>query len=666
MKSTSSSTDLSWYINRFRCMSIPEIGHRIQRSAVSHIEEMGFLSVKDTPAPNFKSKSQIWLNLAHTEFNSNYCMAADHIIEGYLDIFSHRDLKVGHPPNWNKNALSGNHSPMVFGKSLNYRDESLVGDIKYLWEPARHLHIVTLAQAYHQSRNEKYLVAIQTQISSWIEQCPYMLGPHWSSSLELAIRLINWSIVWQIIGGEYSPLFNGKKGNAFKQQWLKSIYQHMHFIKGHFSRFSSANNHLIGEAAGLFISTITWPFWPNCKFWNQTAKSILENETLLQNDAEGVNREQTTSYQQFVLDFLLLAGLAGNFGGVQLSDSFWGRLECMMEFISSMINVAGDIPMIGDADDGLVVRLSLEQNWNPFRSLLTIGAVLFDRADFVGAEKPDDKYSWLVEPLSARSEERRERGELCAKPYMKRDYTESGYFIIGSEFNTADEIKAVVDAGPIGYQSIAAHGHADALSIVLSYKGREFFIDPGTYSYHTKQQWRDHFRGTSAHNTIRVDGVDQSTSGGNFMWVHKAKAHCEKWLSSPQGDYFVGSHDGYCRLEDPVIHRRTIEYDKVKKEITITDRVECRKTHQLEWFWHLSEACTVEALGNQYVISNEGARLIIEIDPLITEHELVFGNENTFLGWVSRGYDQKCPTHTIYGKLIVKGAQAFRSTIKFL
>lgn len=665
MKPMSSSPDISWYINRFRCMSLPEIGHRIQRSAVSHIEEWGFLSAKDMPAPNFSSKSQIWLNLAHIQFNSKYCKAADHIIDGYLDIFSHHNLYVGHPPNWNQNPLSGNHAPLVFGKSLNYRDESLVGDIKYLWEPARHLQIVTLAQAYHQSRDKRYLEAIQTQISSWIEQCPHMLGPHWSSSLELAIRLINWSIAWQIIGGEASPIFNGKKGDRFKQQWLNSIYQHMHFIKGHFSRYSSANNHLIGEAAGLFIATLTWPFWTESKQWNTIAKDILENETLRQNDEDGVNREQTTSYQQFVLDFLLLAGIAGNFSGVQLSVSFWGRIESMMEFISSMIDVAGNIPMIGDADDGLVVRLSLEDDWNPFRSLLTIGSILFDRDDFFGAGLPDDKYSWLVEPVST-SKDSDENTEKSTKLDIKRDYKESGYYIIGSNFTTLDEVKAVVDAGPIGYQSIAAHGHADALSVVLSYKGREFLIDPGTYSYHTKQKWRDHFRGTAAHNTVRVDGLDQSTSGGNFMWVKKARANCDKWISTSQCDIFKGSHDGYCRLHDPVIHRRSIYYDKVKKEMSITDIIECSKSHYLEWFWHLSETCTVEVFGHQYLVTNNGVQIMVELTPKIDEQEVVFGNETTLLGWVSRGYDEKCPTHTIHGKHQTNGLQQFSSIIKFL
>lgn len=647
-------------------MSIPEVGHRIQRSAVSHIEEIGFYFAKQTQTPNLNNKSAIWLNLSHEQFTSDYCLAADRIIEGYLDVFAHKDLYIGQPPIWNKNILCGTHAPMVFGKLLNYRNESQVGDIKYLWEPARHLQLVTLAQAYHQSKNEAYLLAIKDQISSWVNQCPYMVGPHWSSSLELAIRLINWSIVWQLIGGVNSDLFKGASGEQFKQLWLKSIYQHMHFIKGHFSRFSSANNHLIGEAAGLFIATLTWPFWHECDHWNLKAKDILEKETLLQNDSEGVNREQTTSYQQFVLDFLILAGLAGNFSGVQFSSYYWKRIESMLEFIASIINVGGDVPMIGDADDGLVVRFTLEKGWNPFRSLLTIGAVLFKRHDFIRCFEPDDKFSWLIEPTEWQSGEQWQDWDLSLPHPIKQDYSESGYYVMGEHFNTNKEVKAVIDAGPLGYQTIAAHGHADALSFVLSYKGYEFIIDPGTYSYHTKQKWRDYFRGTSAHNTIRIDKLDQSVSGGNFMWLNKANAICEHWSSTEHADVFIGCHDGYSRLEDPVIHKRSITYNKNERLFTISDRIECERNHLVEWYWHMSEDCEIETNGNVYIITNQGVSISIVIDTPKADKTIISAHESPPLGWVSRRYDVKVPTHTLYCRCEINGTYEFKTIIKCL
>src|SRR5256885_11178716 len=91
---------------------------------------------------------------------------------------------------------------------------------------------------------------------------------------------------------------------------FRSVYQHTRFVHGYFSRHSSANNHLIGEAAGLYIAGLTWPCWPKLRDWRHAARQILEREALLQSSADGVNLEQAVCYQQFVLDLLLLALLA--------------------------------------------------------------------------------------------------------------------------------------------------------------------------------------------------------------------------------------------------------------------------------------------------------------------------------------------------------------------
>ncbi len=145
---------------------------------------------------------------------------------------------------------------------------------------------------------------------------------------------------------------------------------------------------------------------------------------------------------------------------------------------------------------------------------------------------------------------------------LRQTFPEGGYYVLGCEFDTPEEIRLVADAGALGYRSIAAHGHADALSFTLSAGGREFLIDPGTYAYHTQGAWRSYFRGTSAHNTVCIDGEDQSVQGGSFMWLKKANAGCSLWLSSAEKDCFEGWHDGYRRLDDPVKHRRLIELDK--------------------------------------------------------------------------------------------------------
>ena len=84
--------------------------------------------------------------------------------------------------------------------------------------------------------------------------------------------------------------------------------------------------------------------------------------------------------------------------------------------------------------------------------------------------------------------------------------------------NTVDDaqVKIVFDTGPLGYLSIAAHGHADALSLLASYGGWPVFVDPGTYSYKPKDVWRDWFRGTLAHNTVTIDSLNQSQIRGPY------------------------------------------------------------------------------------------------------------------------------------------------------
>ena len=481
------------------------------------------------------------------------------------------------------------------------------------------------------------------------------MGPNWTSSLELAIRLINWSLTWQLLGGLESPLFREAEHLDFRARWLESIYRHAHFIKGHLSRYSSANNHLIGEAAGLFVGGVTWPYWEEIRKWGNAAKAILEEEALKQNGQDGVHWEQAVSYQQFVLDFLIISGLAGRANGMEFSAAFWRRIEAMLEYLASIMDCRGNVPMIGDADDGYVVRLSREEGFCPYRSLLATGAVLFGRAEFKAkAGRLDGKTRWL---LGEGAEEEFSRiPELAAPPQpVRRAFPDGGYYILGKDFGTEEEVLCIVDCGPLGYLSIAAHGHADALAIYLSVAGREFLVDPGTYAYHTKKEWRDYFRGTSAHNTVRIDGENQSVIGGNFMWTRKAECRCDAFELGEDEDLFSGRHDGYERLRDPVVHRREIRYLKREGEIIVTDTLECKGSHTVERFWHFAEDCRVALRNHTVLAENHGVKVVLESPGTEGEVRVYRGDDRIPLGWVSRRFDVKVPTATALWRTRIGG-----------
>lgn len=648
-----------WYVNRLRCMQPMEVVHRIKNKLQAEKERFIGTGAEQVPEAVIVDVPS-WISLASAEQAPSWIAEADKIMAGTMKVFNLSGYVLGNPPQWNIDPKTATVAPLYFGKTMNYRDEAVVGDIKYLWEPSRHIQLVPLCMAFRLTGEQRYLQSFRTQLQSWFEQCPYMQGPQWVSSLEMGIRLINWSICWQLIDGRSSELFSGERGQVFLKQWLDSIYQHCHFINGHYSRFSSANNHLIGEASGVYVAAQTWPFWQQMASWQSSAKNVLETESQVQNFADGVNKEQAISYQQFVLDFLLIPYLASINTG-PFSSRYLGTIESMMEYLTAMIDVSGNVPMIGDADDGYAVKLDYSQDFCPYRSLLATGAVLFERPDFKHKGGSfDGKSQVLLGADLARHYE-----QLAMEPYeQKQVFREGGYYILGDRFNTEEEVKMVVDAGPLGYSGIAAHGHADALHLYLSVAGVEILVDPGTYAYHTEKKWRNYFRGTSAHNTIRIDGLDQSQIGGNFMWLDKADTEVESFLSSGSYDVLRARHNGYMRLVDPVLHQREISYAKAESSFEISDIITCNSSHIAEQFWHFAEDTRVELVDvNCIYVKRQGVELKIYL-AAAESIDVVNGSDDLPLGWISRSFDNKQASPTVVARYKLSGTTKLLSCIK--
>jgi hypothetical protein len=591
-------------------MSFQEVGYRLLAWFRRFLEPTGLLSANRPPAAKLAVDAGCcdWINLSGIE-DAPYLAAAHDLINGQESVFGVTRRSVSGRIDWNRDPLTGTRAPLTFGKLLNLNDRRVVGDIKYIWEPNRHYELVTLSQAFALSGNDSFLNALQERLESWLEQCPYPMGVNWSSALEVAIRLISWSLVWQFIGGKNSRLFAGDDGAGLLQRWFDSIYQHVHFIRSNYSRFSSANNHLIGEAAGVFVAACTWPFWREFEKWGADARNILIDTAITQTHPDGVNREQAVGYQQFVLDFFVLSALVGRSRRQEFPKIYWQKIERMMEYIP----------------------------------LLATGSILFNRSDFaLKSGRLDDKTRFL---LGDKGFLGLMTGECRQGDEKKRKFEDGGYYILGRDFDKEREIFLLVDSGPLGYLSIAAHGHADALAVYLSVAGREFLIDPGTYCYHGMPEWRAYFRGTRSHNTLVVDGEDQSVQGGPFLWTRHAKAICTRFEPGLENEVFVGEHDGYKRLRDPVIHQRQIL--RSGSEFEFVDTLKCAGRHSIERWWHFSERCTVTIEGSSVFAENDGIMIELVASNSSTKVVRLRGTENPIGGWVSRNYGAKVATTSV-------------------
>jgi Heparinase II/III-like protein/Heparinase II/III N-terminus len=653
--------NLRWILNRVRTMQARELRHRGVQYMRAQLERAGFGWVESLPADATRGKP--WIAVWPEGFAlDTYREAAQRILQGKFRLFGNRDWMLGFPPDWNRDPSSGTHAPLAFGKTLNYRDASLVGNIKYLWEPNRHLELVTLAQAWRLSGEARFAEGCRTLVDSWIARCPYMMGPNWTSSLELALRLVNWSCAWHLLDGDESVLFQDQDGSAFKARWLAAVRQHCHFIAGHLSLYSSANNHLLGELLGLLIGSTTWPCWPESTRWRTQALQGFSEQALLQNGADGVNKEQAIWYQHEVADMMLLAGLTAAANGCDFGRPFWQRLEAMLDFIASCMDVAGQVPAFGDADDAVIVRFNPEPDLRAYQSLLATGSLLFGRGDFKHkAQVFDDKSRWLLGDAAAAKFAALAPDSSGRR--LRRGFEAGGYYVLGSEFETAREVRLIVDAAPLGYLAIAAHGHADALSFTLSVAGRPMLIDPGTYSYSTHSRWRDYFRGTSAHNTVAIDHLDQSVPGGAFLWSRHANTRCVVFAPGADQERIVAEHDGYSRLEDPVVHSREIIYRSAARLVRVTDHIRCASAHHVEIFWHFAEQCRVTLDGDAARATREGVGIVLRWPAPLHAH-LLRGSVDPIQGWVSNRFDEKAPGDTLVVSGRLAGAWQGVSTIE--
>lgn len=562
-----------------------------------------------------------------------------------FDFFDLKDKHFGDPINWNRDHKREKNTPMTFSPSLDYRDVKITGDCKYVWEPNRHHQLVVLGRAYRLSGDMQFADAVAEQIDSWLKQNPYGFGMNWRSGLELGIRLINW--VWALDLIKESGAVNDR----LLHRILDSVSRHIWEIDRKYSRGSSVNNHLIGEAAGVYVATSYFPYLKNASVWRIKSRDILCREILRQTFSDGGTVEQAIGYHFFVLQFFVIVGITARAMGQDMPGAYWSRLEKMFEFLGKLSEGGDRVPMFGDCDDGYV--LDLGTNPHSIKEWLAVGAALFRRGDFkVAAGAVSEVVRWLLgksdfDHFKAIPEV--ESHQCNSTPLSKTGY----YLLQNGQLNSSDRISIVFDCGPLGMEPMAGHGHADALSFTLRAFGRDVLVDPGTYDYFSYPEWRTYFRSTRAHSTIVIDGRDQSEMLGPFLWGKRAKTECLSWQPTEAGGKVIGRHDGYMHLADPVSHKRMIDLDG--RDVVIRDDIFAKKKHKIELFFHLAEHCRVKPLSkNRYLVNVGPGTLMIDMDPCL-EVEEFNGSDNPICGWVSRGYHQKRASTTLVGRCTGQG-----------
>ncbi|MDR1523672.1 MAG: heparinase II/III family protein [Tannerella sp.] len=319
----------------------------------------------------------------------------------------------------------------------------------------------------------------------------------------IALRGINWI--------KFISVHHAEISGALKKKWDASLYAQYHILADNIE-YHLLGNHLLEDAYSLL--------WGGLYFreekWYRKSEKLLYQELNEQILADGAHFELSPMYHGILLDRLLDCINAtkhnDRYAGQNALTAFMEKKASeMLGWLEAIIYRDGSIPLVNDAANGIAPS----------------SAEIFSYARCL-------ELNW-------------------GKKTMK----ESGYRKMETE-----QMEILIDAGQIGADYIPGHAHADTFNYEMRMNGCPFIIDTGISTY-DKNNRRQYERGTSAHNTVAVNGEDSSRVWGGFRAGKRAKVS----LLENTPSKIKARHNGF----KGVIHERTFELSS--RSLVIHDRL---------------------------------------------------------------------------------------------
>lgn len=657
-----------WYLQRLRRMSPSEVGWRSldqarhlawSRRQVRPGEEAsrprGLHGLRSfaTPIPDAVRED------VPEQARAAVVAAADRLLRGeWVLLGTPRPDIVD--PDWFLDPVTGRRAPQArLASRIDHRDEEVTGNVKAVWELSRHHHLTVLASAWWLTGDERYAEVVDAQLRSWWAQNPHLSGIHWTSGIELGVRLTSWVWVRRLLHDW------PKVGDLFEanDDALRQIWWHQRFLSAFPSRGSSANNHAVAEAAGLLAAASAFPWFARSRRWHAVGLRRLQRSLAANTFPSGINRELATDYHRFTTELGLVSAVETAAAGRPVAPATWTLLAASLDAAAALVDAHGRPPRQGDGDEGRALVLD-DPEADPWGLMLGMGnSVLGDQCWW--APVPGGVASCALASLVPR------RPHVVGRPAAApRTFPDAGIHLLRTPPEDGPEIWCRCDGGPHGFLSIAAHAHADALSVEVRYDGTEVLVDPGTYCYHGEPEWRSYFRSTRAHNTVELDGTSQSVEGGPFLWRTQA---CTRELASSDADpaYWTARHTGFTHLDPTLRHQRTVCLDRTKRLLSIDDVIKGEGRHTVRLFLHLGPDVAVDlpadAAEAEAVLRWSGPTGEVTAG-LHLSHELAWtahrGETDPIMGWYSPRFGARVPTTTLVGVGEVHGNVELRTTLE--
>ncbi len=520
-------------------------------------------------------------------------------------------------------------------------------DIKFLWEPGRFGWAYILGRAYYLSQDERYAEGFWKFTETFWEANPPYLGPHWVSAQEVALRLLALVFAYQI----FSPSIHTTTPRSVL------IYQ---IIADHARRIPPSmtyaraqnNNHLLSEAVGLYTAGLALPNHPKAVRWQKMGWRWIQRGLQKQIAEDGAYIQHSTNYHRLMLQLALWVHALPETQRQPFPAATRQSLSAATRWLLELVDgESGRVPNLGPNDGAYIQPLTVCP-FHDFRPVLQAAGAAFLGERPYPAGLWDEMSLWVGDVgqgIGNRGEVKGDDVRLSSPPVLRIPQQESWAYLRAAHFTSRP-------------------GHADQLHLDLWWRGINLAQDAGTYLYNAPPPWDNSLSRTGVHNTLSVDGQDQMTRGGRFLWLDWAQADGVAYEKSPDGSWerMTASHNGYRRLG--LVHQRAVtayqdgrwmvEDSLVRSGKPKVESSKLKPTnfslHWLlpDWEWEMVERG--ESSVAIYLASSLGSVLLM-MQPeegtqltgiqLVRAGELLVGDGAVapYQGWLSPTYGQKIP-----------------------
>jgi Heparinase II/III N-terminus/Heparinase II/III-like protein len=513
---------------------------------------------------------------------------------------------------WNLDPLSGYDWPLAHHAEINlFRDDG--SDVRVVWELNRMAQLITLGRAYAVTDNQRFSTEFFRQLASWREQNPVGRGVNWNCAMEVALRAMNLLAAFELF--LRAPQMNETE----LAELLRMLDQHGAHIRRNLEYSHVAtSNHYLADVTGLLWLGVLLPELEAAQEWREFGLQELLREMDKQLLADGADYEASTGYHRLKLELWLYSFVLCHINAIDIDQRYWNKLRGMIDYARAYLRPDTRAPLIGDSDSGQAFPL-VRRRGDDHAYLLALGATIFREPRFKieGSSAPEELL-WVLGQQGLSDYAALSTGE----PAGSQAFSDAGTYLMRH-----DDLYLLFNASGAGVNGRGSHGHNDALSIEVAAGGSSFIVDPGSYIYTGDLKERQRFRTTAYHSTVEVDEVEQNTTDESAPFVIGDEAHPTviAWESDPERDVVIAEHAGYQRLPQPVIHRRTVRFEKRRRFWVVEDELSGAGTHDLAFRFHFAPELetSIRPDGTIEVCDKmNGARLLMVANGLTAEPAL--------------------------------------------